>query len=201
MGPSMNYLAHLHLSQPTPLAWLGSLLADFERSPDHSRYPPELLAAVQEHRRIDAFTDNHPAVRTCRRRLAPDFHLLRGVVVDIFFDHMLALNWSQFSSSTLDTFCQSAYAGLAGLDLPLPPRLAWGLPRMASQDWLRSYLEIDNVGLALGGVARRLRRPVDLAQGVVVLRQAHAAIEQDFLTFYPELIDFVRRERQNGEAG
>jgi acyl carrier protein phosphodiesterase len=196
----VNYLAHLQLARPAPLSWLGALLADFGRDLRGQPLPDEVRAAMAEHRRIDAFTDAHPLVRDCRRRLGSGLHLLRGVALDVYFDHLLARHWDRFTAQPLERFSQDVYRALTELALPLPPRLAAALPRMRAQDWLTRYRDVESVGLALQGVAHRLRRPGALDHGLATLLAQGRAIEQAFLDFYPELLEFVRAPREVGAA-
>ena len=62
----MNYLAHLHLGGPAPAQLLGSLYGDFVKGPLAGRYAADIEAAIRLHRRIDVFTDAHPAVLAAR---------------------------------------------------------------------------------------------------------------------------------------
>ena len=79
---------------------------------------------------------------------------------------------------------------LVGLPLVL-------LPRMAADDWLASYAEIESVDAALHGIARRFQRyprAVVLTDGVQELLINYTALEQHFLDFFPELLGFVATE-------
>jgi len=70
----------------------------------------------------------------------------------------------------------------------LPPRLLDILPRMQAEDWLLSYADTAGIASVLCGFSRhRIQRDNPVAAGIDDLLQHHAALEADFLAFYPQL--------------
>lgn len=184
----MNYLAHALLAGGRPASLAGAMLGDFAAGLEWEALPAAVRAAIRHHREVDAFTDSHPLPRRSRARIAPRFRLLRGVMVDVFYDHFLARHWERYGDGgPLPRFTDRVYAALERYDDHLSPRLRAVLPRMRSEDWLASYGDLENVGRALGGMAHRLSRPTPLAQGLAELRAHYDAFEDDFHGFFPEL--------------
>src|SRR5215208_1187298 len=99
---TMNWLAHLLLSEPTPHFRIGNLLPDLlnhrELQAVHSRFK----SGIDCHRLIDRFTDSHPVVRRSRERFGPTYRRFSGILVDIFYDHFLAQTWSSYSEISLE---------------------------------------------------------------------------------------------------
>ncbi|MCK5913136.1 MAG: DUF479 domain-containing protein, partial [Desulfuromusa sp.] len=93
----MNYLAHLYLSDPNPLAWAGSLMGDFVKGTVPETLPGELSRHLKLHRHIDSLTQRSEIFQTSRRRLDPHFRHGRSVLVDVFYDHFLANHWDEYS--------------------------------------------------------------------------------------------------------
>jgi acyl carrier protein phosphodiesterase len=59
---------------------------------------------------------------------------------------------------------------------------------MQAEDWLLSYAEVDGIAAVLRGFSRhRIQRDNPVADGIDDLLQHYAALEQDFLDFYPQL--------------
>ena len=59
---------------------LGNIAGDFVKGPLHDEFEPLIRAGIREHRRIDEFTDTHPAVASFRRVLIPDYgHYSRAI--------------------------------------------------------------------------------------------------------------------------
>ncbi|EXF43305.1 ACP phosphodieterase [Pseudomonas sp. BAY1663] len=187
----MNYLAHLHLGGPRPADMLGSLYGDFVKGPLHGRWPADIEAGIRLHRQIDAFTDSHPLVLQAKARFPEQRRRYAGILLDLFFDHCLAANWSDYSSEPLDRFTRRAYRVLEN-EPALPGRLAVIAPQMAAQDWLGSYRDFAVLGRVLSNISRRLSQPEGLAGGLEELERLYDPLLDDFRAFYPQLQRFVR---------
>jgi acyl carrier protein phosphodiesterase len=186
----MNYLAHLHLGGNDPQQLLGSLYGDFVKGPLAGRFPVELEAAIQLHRRIDAFTDRHPLIEQARSRFPAERRRTSGILLDLFFDHCLARDWGDFADEPLAQFTARVYRLLAAQP-ELPERLAFIAPRMAAQDWLGSYSDFSVLEQVLLGMSRRLSRPQLLAGAMSELERLYQPLSADFREFYPELQRFA----------
>ncbi len=184
----MNYLAHLFLAGESPESRVGNLQGDFMRGVDRQDLTNGVWQGVLMHRRVDAFTDAHALFRQSRQRLAPEYRRWSGVLINVFYDHLLALHWQQFSpEQSLPEFAASIYATLAEHSHLLAGRLARVAPKMAAGDWLSAYAERASLDLALAGISRRLRRPSPLAQAGPQLDLHFSELQEDFLQFFPEL--------------
>ena len=196
----MNYLAHVLLARPDPESRLGALLGDFMQGVELGALPPRVRASVVEHRAIDGFTDGHPTVRRSWSRLAPGLRRFAPVLVDVFHDHFLVRHWGRFCPLALGAVTGGLYRALEEHRDLLPPRLERVAPAMARDDWLGSYGDLESVDRACAGIARRFRRPTPVAAGGAELRRRYAALEEDFLAFFPQLVAFVRAARSRACA-
>lgn len=183
----MNYLAHLYFSAPTPLAWSGSLMGDFVKGPISTELPEELSTHLQLHRRIDTFTTQSHSFQRSRRRLDPRFRYARAILVDVFYDHFLASDWADYSSTPLEEFSQNVYRGLRECYDHLPPALQAQLPRMTEYDWLTSYREPAVVLRVLQRLEVRLNHRFPLSEGFSELNLHRVDLKDDFGQFMQEL--------------
>lgn len=186
----MNYLAHLHLGGDQPEQLLGSLYGDFVKGRLEGRFPPEIEAAIRLHRRIDAFTDSHPLTERARGRFPVERRRMAGILLDLFFDHCLAMHWHDYAAEPLSQFTARVYAVLAE-QAELPVRLAHIAPRMVQQDWLGSYRDFAVLEQVLWGMSRRLSRPQLLDGAMAELESLYQPLQEDFRAFYPELRRFA----------
>lgn len=193
----MNYLAHLHLGGDAPAQLLGSLYGDFVKGPLAGQWPADIEAAIRLHRRIDVFTDSHPLQLQARARFPLARRRYAGILLDIFFDHCLALRWADYASEPLPLFTGRVYRLLAS-EPRLPERLALIAPRMAAQDWLGSYRDFAVLEQVVRGMQRRLSRPAGLDGAMAELERLYQPLLEDFQQFYPELQAYVARERGLG---
>jgi acyl carrier protein phosphodiesterase len=187
----MNYLAHLHLGGQRPGQWLGSLYGDFVKGRLQGQFAPEIEAAIQLHRSIDVFTDRHPLVDVALSRFSTTRRRYAGIVLDVFFDHCLARDWTLYADRPLELFTSQVYRVLAA-EPQLPERLARIAPHMVANDWLGSYQEFEVLEQVLQGISRRLTRPEELAGAMHELRVLYEPLSEDFRLFYPQLQDFAQ---------
>jgi len=117
-----------------------------------------------------------------------------GIVLDVFFDHCLARDWSLYADRPLTQFTSNVYRVLSA-EPQLPERLAKIAPHMMAHDWLGSYREFDVLEQVLRGISRRLTRPEELAGAMQELRGLYEPLSEDFRLFYPQLQDFAKYRR------
>ena len=183
----MNWLAHLYLSEPTPEFRIGNLLPDLTSASALADLSPKFRRGVEQHRRIDAFTDSHPIVRQSIGRIVPPFRRFGGILTDVFYDHFLAREWHTFSSLPLPDFASEIYASFECHRGEIPPEAYRRLEQMKAEDWLCSYRDISGIATALKRIGMRLRRPTPLAEAVSIFQQHYDSFHSDFAAFFPEL--------------
>ncbi|EPA95965.1 MULTISPECIES: ACP phosphodiesterase [Pseudomonas] len=189
----MNYLAHLHLGGHRPGQLLGSLYGDFVKGRLQGQFDPEIETAIQLHRSIDVFTDRHPLVDVALSRFSLTRRRYAGIVLDVFFDHCLARDWTLYADQPLELFTSDVYRVLSAQP-ELPDRLATIAPHMVAHDWLGSYREFEVLEQVLRGISRRLTRPEELAAAMQELRVLYEPLSEDFRLFYPQLQDFAQNQ-------
>lgn len=197
----MNFLVHLYLVDPAPLCRLGSLMGDFIKGPLRDDHPREVLTGLRHHRRLDSLAQSSPSTRRSRQRLSPQFGHARSILVDIFYDHILACCWQEFSSQPLEQFASDIYDLLEHHWHLLPAGLQEIAPRMIRHNWLFSYRQEESVERALTWLASRLSRPLPLAAGVDELRRYRQGLEDDFQAFIREAVTMGREEFAIESAG
>ena len=187
----MNYLAHLFLSDGTPESLIGNLLGDFVKGSIEDIYSAEIIKGIYLHRKIDSYTDSHPIFRSSKKLISVDRRRFSGIMIDVFYDHFLAKNWSNYSSITLDDFANRVYQVLQEHKKILPNRLKRILPDMIAYDWLASYKETTAIDRAINGLSYRIKRKNNLFGGVEELFLNYQQLQADFSLFFPELIDYT----------
>jgi acyl carrier protein phosphodiesterase len=187
----MNYLGHLYLSPPGEDALLGSLLGDFVKGPITTNFPPAISRAIALHRRLDSFTDSHPVVATSRSRVSALRRRYAGIMLDVFYDHFLALHWPEFHEQPLRGFTARIYEILERRHDELPQALQRVAPSMRRWDWFGSYAEIETIYGALNRIGQRLRRKNPLLNSADELLDHYGELEADFRRFLPDARAFV----------
>ena len=97
----MNFLAHALLAGESPALVVGGVVGDWIKGPLPAGLPEDLARGVALHRAIDTFAETHPAFCASRARMSAGRRRYAGVLVDIFYDHLLARDWAQYRDDGL----------------------------------------------------------------------------------------------------
>jgi acyl carrier protein phosphodiesterase len=180
----MNYLSHLYLSGTDPEILVGNFMGDHVKGRLVGQYPARIMDGVMLHRRIDSFADSDPFFQQSRSRLSPGYGLYRGVLVDLFYDHFLAVEWQDWSGEALSDYLERVRLVVADYSRVLPERLQQLFPQILTE-LLPSYLEVAGIASALERMSRRVKRANPLAGGEQELLRLYDALRDDFHHFLP----------------
>ena len=192
-GAIINYLAHLYFASPTPESMVGNLLPDFTKKITEQEYSNEIIQGVELHRFIDAYTDKHPVFKQSRSRISTERRRFSAVLIDIFYDHFLAINWEQYSSNSLLESTQFYYTQLSQAEMLIPVRLEEAIERMPKIDLLYNYRTLKGIEHAVNRVSQRIRFENNLHGGIVELENNFVDLEADFHLFFTDLQEAVSR--------
>lgn len=198
----MNFLAHLWLADGDDGLRVGAMLGDFVRgSMDDSRLPPEIQKGIQLHRFIDQFMDGLPEMAALRQKFAAPFRRYAGIIIDVAFDHQLALRWNQYSDLTLQQFDADVRNLLARYEEWLPEELK-GFMRYADRRGLfAAYREKDEILHSLHGLGKRLSRSNPLHRVDEIWDQHADDFAQGFDEVFPQVQAAVTDWIANSYAG
>ena len=186
----MNILFHLYLSGDDPELLVGNFMGDFVKGPLDDTYPPRIRQGLLLHRKIDAFAQRDAHFQRSRLRLPAHYGLYRGVLIDLFYDHFLAKEWSSWSGVPFADYIVWAQQIVEKQRAILPPRLQ-ELAAPIFNEILPSYQKISGTELALRRMSRRVRRANPLAEGGGELTRHYAALQEDFSGFTPAVQRFT----------
>ena len=184
----MNFLAHLYLSGDNDLLKIGNFMADGIHGKHFDNFPTDVQKGIILHRAIDTFTDAHPIFRQSTKRLHANYHHYSGIIVDIFYDHFLAKNWNTYSDEKLEYFIERFYQSLKDNYESLTLKTQKMMPDMIDNNWLLSYQTIAGIENVLVNMDNRMKREANMRFAVAELKIFYSEFEQEFITFFEELI-------------
>ncbi len=168
----MNFLAHLHLAHLAESSLSGNLLADFVRGNPEESFPPDVVAGIHMHRRIDVLTDNLPEVREAREWFRNETRRVAPITLDVMWDHFLSRHWSQLSPDfPLQEFTCYAREQVMTILPDSPPRFINLNNYLWSEQWLVRYRDMDFIQSVLNGMASRRPRLDALRNSLVRFRR------------------------------
>ena len=188
----MNFLAHLFLSYENEDLIIGNLIADFISNKQVPNFSQEVQRGIQLHRNIDTFTDKHKVVRKGTKRLQATHHKYAPVVIDIFYDYLLTMNWDKYSDLSFPLFRKKIYEILERRMEEMPPKLKKYLPNMIERDWLLSYSTKEGMEFTFDRVKKRTSFPSSLEKATENLFKDLNLYNEEFNQFFPEVILYVK---------
>lgn len=192
----MNHLAHALLAGADEDVVLGSLLGDFVRGPVDGSLPAGVARGLRLHRAIDVFTDAHPQVTALRQGIAAPFRRYAGILLDVWFDHLLARDFARWSPQPLAAFSTALLALLQRRRTELPAAMRGFVTYMQHNGLPAAYADAAMVSRALAGVGTRLSRPNPLHAALPVLQDQSDRLQAGFDAFFPELVAFAQERLQ-----
>jgi acyl carrier protein phosphodiesterase len=183
----MNFLAHLYLSGDDDFVKIGNFMADGIRGKDYQNYPERIQLGVLLHRAIDTYTDNHTIFRQGKHRLHEKYHHYSGVLMDMYYDHFLAKNWSKYHSLSLEDYAHHFYKLLQTHESILSPRTLKILPPMQTHNWLVKYASLEGLKDILTQMDFRAKNQSGMEHGVQDLLNHYEDYQNEFTLFFEEM--------------
>ena len=193
----MNYLAHAYLSFERPGILVGNMISDFVKGKKKFDYPREIQQGIGLHREIDQFTDTHFATKKAKEIFREHYRLYSGSIMDIVYDHFLAVDENEFTVDSLKVFATNTYATLDRFTDYFPDNFAMMYPYMKIHNWLFNYRYLQGIEKSLGGLVRRAKYLEESDTAYMLLIAHYEELKKLYITFFPELktmcINFLRQ--------
>ncbi len=186
----MNYLAHIYLSGDNKMIKIGNFMADSIRGKSYEVYERDIKRGILLHRAIDSFTDMHPIYRQSKHRLHSKYGHYSGVIMDIFYDHFLAKNWSLYSKTPLEEFTTDFYILLETNYEILTDKVKSIIPHMRNKNWLLSYSTIEGLQIIMNQMNYRIKNRVPMDESILELQEYYTEFESEFKLFFTEIQAF-----------
>ena len=190
----MNFLAHIHLSGDNEWIKIGNFMADGVRGKQYENFPPAIQKGILLHRAIDTFTDVHPLFRQSTKKLHSRYHHYAGVIVDMYYDHFLAKNWTNYHSESLSNYAANFYQSLTDNFPLLTLKTQNLLPYMMEYNWLVNYQSINGLERILSQMDQRTKNQSLMRFATEELVANYVEFESDFTLFYKEVQLFSKNK-------
>lgn len=191
----MNFLAHLCLANGNDGLMLGGLFGDFVRGRRALRaFPEPVRQGIVLHRYIDKCTDRSPVFKNLRTRFPREFRRYSGIIIDLAFDHELAINWWRYMPGSLERFDLEIRDLLRDNADIVPEKLAVFMRYADRHGLFTTYREKDVILYALAGIGTRLTRANPLHRAAEIWPDLESEFKLAFREFFPaiqsEVIDW-----------
>ena len=190
----MNFLAHTYLSGGNEEIIVGNFMGDYVKGKNYLLFPEQVKKGILIHRDIDTFTDMHEITRRSKLRLSSRYHKYAGIIIDIFYDHFLASLWNSYSTLPLSEFVSRTYDLLKRNYKVLPDSIKRWFPTFLENNWMMAYTTVEGIELVLERMSANTSLPNHSAFAVEVLRDQYSIFMEDFLEFFPLIVEFLEEK-------
>jgi acyl carrier protein phosphodiesterase len=190
----MNYLAHAYLSFRDPDILAGNMISDFVKGKKKFDYPERIQMGISLHRKIDEYTDEHPATRQAKQFLKPSAGLYAGSFIDIVYDHFLANDPYEFAEDALAVFAENTYLQLETFETLLSEKMQRFFFYMRTQNWLLHYRTPERIHNSFAGLCRRAKYIHDPEPVFEAFLNNYEELKNCYELFFPHVKTFAYHE-------
>lgn len=180
---AMNYLGHLYFSNYNPELALANLFGDFVKGSDLNHFSVIQQNGIRLHREIDYFMDQHPAVKACIALIRGDLPKVAPIAMDLYFDHLLAKNWIEFSKIELPTFLNEFYLVAQVAMHNYPFSFQEFINALVNYNWISHYQFEEGLHKMCNGVAQKLSFESTLTNGLAIYKKHETIIQTAFYEY------------------
>jgi acyl carrier protein phosphodiesterase len=180
----MNYLAHSFLSNNDPGLLVGNFIADHIAGNNFQNYPEKVIEGIILHRKIDTFTDSHPKFKESKRFFYKNYEKYSGILVDIYFDHLLAKNFAKISPVPLKIYCKNVYTIYKKNIEIFPESSAGFLKYVLKNNIYFAYSTIEGIETVLFHLSHRIKHGILLNHSLPDFEKNKVQLKKNFDDFF-----------------
>lgn len=189
----MNFLGHLYFSDNDHELMYCNLYGDSVKGKDLSKYPIFLANGITLHRSIDSYIDTHPKVLELRHELSPKLNKVSSIAIDLYFDHLLAKNWSKYSTIPFRKFCDDFKLFHSEYETYFNEDFLFLLDKLKKEDWIYNYQFPHGLEFACKGLSRRIKFKNDLYKAPEIYFQLEESITFAFENYMEDAIPHFKK--------
>ncbi len=190
----MNFLAHLYLSGDHPMIQIGNFIGDHVKGRNYLNYSPDIQKGIILHRKIDAYTDSHPIVKNSAKRLYEKYGRYAGIVIDVFYDHYLGINWDRYNDIKLSKYVSKVHKTLLSHYFKLPNEVKGFLPFMVKSRRLETYATVEGIHRSLSIMSNYSSLPDESDWAIKQLVRYNGEFNQEFIEFFEDVREMANNE-------
>lgn len=183
----MNLLAHLYLSNNQDNLIVGNFIADSVKGNQYLSFERGIQKGILMHREIDFFSDTHPHFLSAKKIIYEKYRKYSGVLIDIYFDHILAKNWTDFHSSSINEFSSYHKSLLDNYVEIMPEKSKLFFNYIKHNGIPEAYAETDGIEMILKGMSKRTKFDSGIENGTIELIENYDNLKEMFYPFFSSL--------------
>lgn len=171
---------------------LGCLIGEIVRTSNFDKYTQNMIDGIELNKKISNFVKEHAVYQRSLQKLNPKYSKHGSKIIDIFYDHFLAANWSNYAQDSLEDFAKESYSFIESNHSILPYKLKKLISVMIHDNWLVNYSSVQGVHNFMREITRRDTFQTNLEYSLEDLINNYNAFKMDFEEIFPQLIQYVQ---------
>lgn len=188
----MNLVAHQYLSFNDVDLQIGNLLGEVVKGNQYKNFDTKISQGILLHRAIDSFTDSHPIVKKSSAKFHTTQHKYSPIIIDLMYDYFLIKNWNNFNNQSYQEFKNNCYKLFQNNLKEMPNSAQQMVAHLIKNDWFSNYTTLEGIQQTLVNISKRTSFKNNLHNSIHEMKANEKEIEQDFLVFFPDLIDYCK---------
>jgi acyl carrier protein phosphodiesterase len=179
----MNLLGHLYFSDNDVELMYANLFGDSVKGRNFEQFPKKIAEGILLHRRIDHFIDSHESTVNLKRQLYEQLPKVAPIAIDLFYDHLLAKEWENYSKLRYTDFLEKFYTYAPALWEHYPEDFKRFIHRLRTHKWIDHYPTSFGLERLCEGVSARLSFENNLKNAPTVFLKREDIITAAFREF------------------
>ena len=190
----MNHLLNIYVSKKiSDQVMIGNYIGNWVKPSHYANYPDEIQKGILMNRKIDEFIKNSQAFERSKKRLKPYFIKHSTLIVSIFYDHFLAVNWKQYSSVSLDVSAHEAYLKLMENMSFITHKFKCLVPGLFTRRYINNLTTLAGIHYFMLYITKKDNFPTSLYASIEDLIQNYDLFKNDFEEFLLELNNYISK--------
>ena len=173
---------------------IGNFIGDYVKGRDYQKYPLNIMKGILIHREIDHYTDSHPVVQKSKSHLKIKSKRYTGIIIDVFYDHFLSVEWKRFSTIPLQDFIDGFNRIALKYYSVIPGDFKQMVPFFVINSWLEGYQSVEGIESVLYRMSNRTSLPAETLGAIEILKNDYKLFHKEFLTYFPSLISHIEKK-------
>ncbi len=182
----MNYLGHLFFSNDDLDLMICNLYGDFVKGTKYTHYSAKIQEGIKLHRALDFYIDTHPKIKALKFKFFEALPKVSGIAIDLFLDHFIAKNWSDFHTRSYETFLDDFFLHRSNLEIEMKPQFRLFLTQLRKYQWLEHYPSDFGLKKLCEGVSLKLNFENTLHDAPKLFYALESEISTTFYAFMEE---------------
>lgn len=184
----MNFLGHAYFTKGDEEELAGNLFGDFVKGNiDSHPFPEGIKRGLKYHRRLDSACNETQGYQLLKKLLQGEFRHYRGVITDIFIDHLLSVYWKDFSAVSLEEFATGTYQRVVLSRRYFPEKFARLFEYMERDNWFVRNRDLNTIENILKSIERRSNKGIEIHHAIKIIQQQPSEFRERFYIFMEEM--------------